>query len=106
MSRLMPQPAMKLRRYLLSLKGRSLVSFTLSLITSISAITPTLAAPTRHRDNQLIGSEKGLLAWHKAHFTDIIDLSVKFPLRELPHWIDLHCIHSQNILKLSALHLC
>ncbi|MEG4864252.1 hypothetical protein QUA97_12770 [Microcoleus sp. CZ3-B2] len=47
---------MKLRRYLLSLKGRSLVSFTLSLITSISAITPTLAAPTRHRGNQLIGS--------------------------------------------------
>ena len=51
MSKLIPQSPMKLRRYLFLLKGRSLFTFTLSLIASLSAVTPALAAPVRNPDN-------------------------------------------------------
>ena len=52
MSKLIPQSPMKLRRYLFLLKGRSLFTFTLSLITSISAIIPAFAAPVRNPDKE------------------------------------------------------
>jgi hypothetical protein len=51
MSKLIPQSPMKLRRYLFSLKGRSLVSLTLGLISAMGSISPVFAAPGRNRDN-------------------------------------------------------
>ena len=51
MSKLIPQSPMKLRRYLFSLKGRSLVSLTLSIISAMGSISPVFAAPGRNRDN-------------------------------------------------------
>ena len=70
-----------------SLKGRSLVTCTLSLITSISVITPTLAAPTRNPDKEetcdilvagggLAGAAtayEGLLAGRTVCITEITD---------------------------------
>jgi FAD dependent oxidoreductase len=88
MSKLIPQSPMKLRRYLFSsLKGRSLVTFTLSLITSISAITPALAALPRNPDKNetcdilvagggLAGAAtayEGLLAGRTVCITEITD---------------------------------
>jgi hypothetical protein len=88
MSKLIPQSPMKLRRYLFSsLKGRSLVTFTLSLITSISAITPAFAAPVRNPDKEetcdilvagggLAGTAtayEGLLAGRTVCITEITD---------------------------------
>ncbi len=87
MSKLILQSPMKLRRYLFSLKGRSLFTFTLSLITSISAITPAFAAPARNRDKQetcdilvagggLAGAAtayEGLLAGRTVCVTEITD---------------------------------
>ncbi|MEG4455327.1 FAD-dependent oxidoreductase [Microcoleus sp. N9_A1] len=87
MSKLIPQSPMKLRRYLFSLKGRSIVTFTLSLITSISAITPAFAAPVRNPDKQetcdilvagggLAGAAtayEGLLAGRTVCLTEITD---------------------------------
>ncbi len=78
---------MKLPKYMFSLKGRSLVTFTLSLITSISVITPTLAAPTRNPDKEetcdilvagggLAGAAtayEGLLAGRTVCITEITD---------------------------------
>ena len=88
MSKLIPQSPMKLRRYLFSsLKGRSLVTFTLSLITSLSAITPALAALPRNPDKEetcdilvagggLAGAAtayEGLLAGRTVCITEITD---------------------------------
>ncbi|WP_321161622.1 MULTISPECIES: FAD-dependent oxidoreductase [Microcoleaceae] len=78
---------MKLRRYLFSLKGRSLFTFTLSLIASLSAITPALAAPVRNPDKEetcdilvagggLAGAAtayEGLLAGRTVCITEITD---------------------------------
>ncbi|MEG5059775.1 FAD-dependent oxidoreductase [Microcoleus sp. A2-C5] len=87
MSKLIPQSPMKLRRYLFSLKGRSLFTFTLSLIASLSAITPALAAPVRNPDKEetcdilvagggLAGAAtayEGLLAGRTVCITEITD---------------------------------
>ncbi|WP_293353763.1 MULTISPECIES: FAD-dependent oxidoreductase [unclassified Microcoleus] len=88
MSKLIPQSPIKLRRYLFSsLKGRSLVTFTLSLITSLSAITPALAALPRNPDKEetcdilvagggLAGAAtayEGLLAGRTVCITEITD---------------------------------
>ncbi|MEG4284114.1 FAD-dependent oxidoreductase [Microcoleus sp. A006_D1] len=87
MSKLIPQSPMKLRRYLFSLKGRSLVTFTLSLIASLSAITPAFAAPARNPDTEetcdilvagggLAGAAtayEGLLAGRTVCITEITD---------------------------------
>ena len=51
MSKLIPQSPMKLRRYLFSLKGRSLVSLTLSIISAMGSISPVFAAPGGNREN-------------------------------------------------------
>ncbi|MCY7386364.1 MAG: FAD-dependent oxidoreductase [Microcoleus sp. CAN_BIN18] len=78
---------MKLRRYLFLLKGRSLFTFTLSLIASLSAITPALAAPVRNPDKEetcdilvagggLAGAAtayEGLLAGRTVCITEITD---------------------------------
>ncbi|MFS8119545.1 MAG: FAD-dependent oxidoreductase, partial [Microcoleus sp.] len=78
---------MKLPKYMFSLKGRSLFTFTLSLIASLSAITPTLAAPTRNPDKEetcdilvagggLAGAAtayEGLLAGRTVCITEITD---------------------------------
>lgn len=78
---------MKLRRYLFSLKGRSLVSLTLGIISAIGSISPVFAAPGRNRDNAetcdilvagggLAGAAtayEGLLAGRTVCLTEITD---------------------------------
>ncbi|MEG4317550.1 MULTISPECIES: FAD-dependent oxidoreductase [unclassified Microcoleus] len=78
---------MQLRRYLFLLKGRSLVTFTLSLIASLSAISPALAALPRNPDKEetcdilvagggLAGAAtayEGLLAGRTVCITEITD---------------------------------
>ena len=78
---------MKLRRYLFSLKGRSLVSLTLSIISAMGSISPVFAAPGRNRDNAetcdilvagggLAGAAtayEGLLAGRTVCLTEITD---------------------------------
>ena len=78
---------MKLPRYLFLLKGRSLFTFTLSLIASLSAVTPALAAPARNPDKEetcdilvagggLAGAAtayEGLLAGRTVCITEITD---------------------------------
>jgi len=87
MSKLIPQSPMKLPRYLFLLKGRSLFTFTLSLIASLSAVTPALAAPARNPDKEetcdilvagggLAGAAtayEGLLAGRTVCITEITD---------------------------------
>ncbi|WP_442921630.1 FAD-dependent oxidoreductase [Microcoleus sp. Aus8_D2] len=87
MSKLIPQSPMQLRRYLFLLKGRSLVTFTLSLIASLSAISPALAALPRNPDKEetcdilvagggLAGAAtayEGLLAGRTVCITEITD---------------------------------
>ncbi|WP_293336158.1 FAD-dependent oxidoreductase [Microcoleus sp. CAWBG58] len=88
MSKLIPQSPIKLRRYLFSsLKGRSLVTFTLSLIASLSAVTPASAALPRNPDKEetcdilvagggLAGAAtayEGLLAGRTVCITEITD---------------------------------
>lgn len=78
---------MKLRRYLFSLKGRSIVSLTLGIISAIGNISPVFAAPGRNRDNAetcdilvagggLAGAAtayEGLLAGRTVCLTEITD---------------------------------
>ena len=78
---------MKLRRYLFSLKGRSLVSLTLSIISAMGSISPVFAAPGSNRDNAqtcdilvagggLAGAAtayEGLLAGRTVCLTEITD---------------------------------
>jgi hypothetical protein len=87
MSKLIPQSPMKLRRYLFSLKGRSLVSLTLSIISAMGSISPVFAAPGRNPDNAetcdilvagggLAGAAtayEGLLAGRTVCLTEITD---------------------------------
>ena len=87
MSKLIPQSPMKLRRYLFSLKGRSLVSLTLGIISAMGSISPVFAAPGRNRDNAetcdilvagggLAGAAtayEGLLAGRTVCLTEITD---------------------------------
>ena len=87
MSKLIPQSPMKLPRYLFLLKGRSLFTFTLSLIASLSVVTPALAAPARNPDKEetcdilvagggLAGAAtayEGLLAGRTVCITEITD---------------------------------
>jgi len=87
MSKLIPQPPMKLRRYLFSLKGRSLVSLTLGIISAMGSISPVFAAPGGNRDNAetcdilvagggLAGAAtayEGLLAGRTVCLTEITD---------------------------------
>lgn len=78
---------MKLPKYMFLLKGRSLFTFTLSLIASLSAVTPALAAPARNPDKEetcdilvagggLAGAAtayEGLLAGRTVCITEITD---------------------------------
>ena len=78
---------MKLRRYLFSLKGRSLVSLTLGLISAMGSISPVFAEPPRNPDNAetcdilvagggLAGAAtayEGLLAGRTVCLTEITD---------------------------------
>ncbi|WP_445174317.1 FAD-dependent oxidoreductase [Microcoleus sp.] len=78
---------MKLRRYLFSLKGRSLLSLTLGIISAMGSISPVLATPGRNRDNAetcdilvagggLAGAAtayEGLLAGRTVCLTEITD---------------------------------
>ena len=78
---------MKLRRYLFSLKGRSLVSLTLGIISAMGSISPVFAAPGRNPDNAetcdilvagggLAGAAtayEGLLAGRTVCLTEITD---------------------------------
>ncbi|WP_332958301.1 FAD-dependent oxidoreductase [Microcoleus sp. AR_TQ3_B6] len=78
---------MKVRRYLFSLKGRSLVSLTLSIISAMGSISPVFAAPGRNPDNAetcdilvagggLAGAAtayEGLLAGRTVCLTEITD---------------------------------
>ena len=78
---------MKLRRYLFSLKGRSLVSLTLGIISAMGSISPVFAAPGGNRDNAetcdilvagggLAGAAtayEGLLAGRTVCLTEITD---------------------------------
>jgi hypothetical protein len=87
MSKLIPQSPMKLRRYLFSLKGRSLVSLTLGIISAMGSISPVFAAPGGNRDNAetcdilvagggLAGAAtayEGLLAGRTVCLTEITD---------------------------------
>jgi hypothetical protein len=87
MSKLIPQSPMKLRRYLFSLKGRSLVSLTLGIISAMGSISPVFAAPGRNPDNAetcdilvagggLAGAAtayEGLLAGRTVCLTEITD---------------------------------
>ncbi|MEG3851211.1 FAD-dependent oxidoreductase, partial [Microcoleus sp. herbarium13] len=88
MSKLIPQSPMKLRRYLFSsLKGRSLLSLTLGIISAIASISPVFAAPGGNRDNTetcdilvagggLAGAAaayEGLLAGRTVCLTEITD---------------------------------
>jgi hypothetical protein len=87
MSKLIPQSPMKLRRYLFSLKGRSLVSLTLGIISAMGSISPVFAEPGRNPDNAetcdilvagggLAGAAtayEGLLAGRTVCLTEITD---------------------------------
>lgn len=91
MSLLMPkfnqQSLMKLAQYLFSLKGRSIASVVLGLISSISAINPAFSAPPRNPDKEetcdilvagggLAGAAtayEGLLAGRTVCLTEITD---------------------------------
>ena len=87
MSKLIPQSPMKLRRYLFSLKGRSLVSLTLGIISAMGSISPVFAEPPRNPDNAetcdilvagggLAGAAtayEGLLAGRTVCLTEITD---------------------------------
>ena len=87
MSKLIPQSPMKLRRYLFSLKARSLVSLTLGIISAMGSISPVFAAPGRNLDNAetcdilvagggLAGAAtayEGLLAGRTVCLTEITD---------------------------------
>ena len=78
---------MKLRRYLFSFKGRSLVSLTLSIISAMGSISPVFAAPGGNRENAetcdilvagggLAGAAtayEGLLAGRTVCLTEITD---------------------------------
>jgi len=78
---------MKLRRYLFSLKGRSLVSLTLGIISAMGSISPVFAEPPRNPDNAetcdilvagggLAGAAtayEGLLAGRTVCLTEITD---------------------------------
>ena len=78
---------MKLGRYLFSLKGRSLVSLTLGIISAMGSISPVFAAPGRDRENAetcdilvagggLAGAAtayEGLLAGRTVCLTEITD---------------------------------
>ncbi len=87
MSKLIPQSPMKLRRYLFLLKGRSIVSLTLGIISAMGSISPVFAAPGRNPDNAetcdilvagggLAGAAtayEGLLAGRTVCLTEITD---------------------------------
>ena len=87
MSKLIPQSPMKIRRYLFSLKGRSLVSLTLGIISAMGSISPVFAEPGRNPDNAetcdilvagggLAGAAtayEGLLAGRTVCLTEITD---------------------------------
>jgi FAD dependent oxidoreductase len=87
MSKFNQQSPMKLAQYLFSLKGRSIATLTLSLITLISAITPAFSAPPRNPDKEetcdilvagggLAGAAtayEGLLAGRTVCITEITD---------------------------------
>ncbi|WP_445300874.1 FAD-dependent oxidoreductase [Microcoleus sp. BR0-C5] len=87
MSKLIPQSPMKLRRYLFLLKGRSILSLTLGIISAIGSISPVFAAPPRNPDNAetcdilvagggLAGAAtayEGLLAGRTVCLTEITD---------------------------------
>ncbi len=87
MSKLIPQSPMKLRRYLFLLKGRSILSLTLGIISAIASISPVFAAPPRNRDSAetcdilvagggLAGAAtayEGLLAGRTVCLTEITD---------------------------------
>ncbi|MBD1886869.1 FAD-dependent oxidoreductase [Microcoleus sp. FACHB-45] len=87
MSKLIPQSPMKLRHYLFLLKGRSILSLTLGLISAIGSISPVFAEPPRNRDNAetcdilvagggLAGAAtayEGLLAGRTVCLTEITD---------------------------------
>ena len=87
MSKLISQSPMKLRQYLFSLKGRSLLSLTLGIISAMGSISPVFAAPGRNRDNAetcdilvagggLAGAAtayEGLLAGRTVCLTEITD---------------------------------
>ncbi|MEG5062669.1 FAD-dependent oxidoreductase [Microcoleus sp. B3-A4] len=78
---------MKLRQYLFLLKGRSILSLTLGLISAIGSISPVFAEPPRNRDNAetcdilvagggLAGAAtayEGLLAGRTVCLTEITD---------------------------------
>lgn len=87
MSKLIPQSPMKLRRYLFLLKGRSILSLTLGLISAMGSISPVFAEPPRNPDNAetcdilvagggLAGAAtayEGLLAGRTVCLTEITD---------------------------------
>ncbi|MBD1810699.1 FAD-dependent oxidoreductase [Microcoleus sp. FACHB-DQ6] len=87
MSKLIPQSPMKLRHYLFLLKGRSILSLTLAIISAIGSISPVFAEPPRNRDNAetcdilvagggLAGAAtayEGLLAGRTVCLTEITD---------------------------------
>lgn len=87
MSKLIPQSLMKLRQYLFLLKGRSILSLTLGIISAIGSISPVFAEPPRNRDNAetcdilvagggLAGAAtayEGLLAGRTVCLTEITD---------------------------------
>ncbi|WP_445301692.1 FAD-dependent oxidoreductase [Microcoleus sp. MON1_C1] len=87
MSKLIPQSPMKLRQYLFLLKGRSILSLTLGIISAIGSISPVFAAPPRNPDTAetcdilvagggLAGAAtayEGLLAGRTVCLTEITD---------------------------------
>ncbi|EGK86442.1 FAD dependent oxidoreductase [Microcoleus vaginatus FGP-2] len=87
MSKLIPQSLMKLRQYLFLLKGRSILSLTLGIISAIGSISPVFAEPPRNPDTAetcdilvagggLAGAAtayEGLLAGRTVCLTEITD---------------------------------
>ncbi|WP_445300111.1 FAD-dependent oxidoreductase [Microcoleus sp. D3_18_C4] len=87
MSKLIPQSPMKLRQYLFLLKGRSILSLTLGIISAMGSISPVFAAPPRNPDTAetcdilvagggLAGAAtayEGLLAGRTVCLTEITD---------------------------------
>ncbi|AFZ09703.1 FAD dependent oxidoreductase [Oscillatoria nigro-viridis PCC 7112] len=87
MSKLIPQSPMKLRQYLFLLKGRSILSLTLGIISAIGSISPVFAEPPRNPDSAetcdilvagggLAGAAtayEGLLAGRTVCLTEITD---------------------------------
>ncbi len=87
MSKLIPDSPMKLRQYLFLLKGRSILSLTLGIISAIGSISPVFAAPPRNPDTAetcdilvagggLAGAAtayEGLLAGRTVCLTEITD---------------------------------